>query len=90
MTPETPTSPKAIFAGLTTLLVSIVLAVLTAPGLADYLDALPAWLQFIVLAAIPPVVAFLGAYAKRDPLRDVGQIALDREGVGGPGLDGGA
>lgn len=85
MTPTTPTSPKAVWAGLGTLLASIVLAILTAPGLADYLAGIPAWVQFLVLAAIPPVVAFLSAYAKRDPLRDAGQVHLDTQAGAAPG-----
>lgn len=84
MIPTTPVSPKAVWGALVTLLVSIVLAILAAPGLLDYLDALPPFVQFIIMAAIPPVVSFLGAYAKRDPLRDAGAIAVDQGRVAAP------
>lgn len=73
---HTPISPKAIAAAAGTLLASVIIAVLTAPGLNGYLDGLPPIVQFLILSAIPPLVGFLSAYAKRDPLRDVGAQAI--------------
>lgn len=54
---------KVVIAALVTLLASVAFAVLNAV-LADssILGGLPGWLQFLILAAAPPVLAFLAGY----------------------------
>jgi hypothetical protein len=55
---------KVIAATGATLLASVAFAVLDALAHhTEILDALPEWLRFVVLAAIPPVLAFLAGYA---------------------------
>jgi hypothetical protein len=65
-----------------TLAVSLVLAVLTAlvndpDTLQRVLDAVPDWLRFILVAALPTLVTFLAGYAKRDRTRELGQAVQD-------------
>lgn len=59
------TEIKVIFAAVLTLLASVTLAILNAvnanPAL---LGGLPAWLQFLIITVVPPVLAFLGGYLK--------------------------
>jgi hypothetical protein len=55
-------SPKAAAAGAVGLLVGIAIAVLNAVQDANLLGDLAMPLQVILLAAIPPVLTFLGAY----------------------------
>jgi hypothetical protein len=55
---------KVVAATAATLLASIAFAVLDALAHhTEILDALPEWLRFVVLAAIPPVLTFLAGYA---------------------------
>lgn len=80
--PTSPTSPKVWAATLATLGMSLVVAVLTAVAsdpetLASILDAVPAWLRFIIVAALPTLVTFLAGYVKRDRTRELGQQALN-------------
>lgn len=80
--PTSPTSPKVWAATLATLGMSLVLAILTAvmsdpATLQQVLDAVPAWLRFIIVAALPTLVTFLAGYVKRDRTRELGQQALN-------------
>lgn len=80
--PTSPTSPKVWAATLATLGMSLVVAVLTAVAsdpetLASILDAVPGWLRFIIVAALPTLVTFLAGYVKRDRTRELGQQALN-------------
>lgn len=86
VTPATPpaskVSPKVWASTLAALALSLVVAILTAvvndpAALAAALDALPAWLRFIVVAALPTLVTFLAGYAKRDTTRELGQAVTD-------------
>jgi hypothetical protein len=55
---------KVIAATGATLLASVAFAVLDALAHhTEILDALPEWLRFVILAAIPPVLTFLAGYA---------------------------
>lgn len=78
----TPISPKTWYSGLGGLGAGVVLAVLayitTPDGSNAVLGGLPPSVSTLVLVALPPIVAFMAAYAKRDPLRDLGQDALNR------------
>ncbi|MDN5858959.1 MAG: hypothetical protein L0H84_10075 [Pseudonocardia sp.] len=68
---DTPAAPpdiveaKVAAAALLTMLASVAAAILNAvqdnPAL---LGALPPWLQFVLIAAIPPVLTFLAGYTK--------------------------
>ena len=65
MASENPVSPKAVYAGLVPLVVTIVLAVidwLTGSGL---LNTAPVWVGTLLAS----VAAFIGAYVKSDPRR---------------------
>lgn len=80
--PTSPTSPKVWAATLATLVLSMVVAILTAvvsdpATLASVLGAVPAWLRFIIVAALPTLVTFLAGYVKRDRTRELGQQALN-------------
>ena len=80
--PTSPTSPKVWAATLATLAVSLIVAVLTAvvndpATLQSILEAVPAWLRFIIVAALPTLVTFLAGYVKRDRTREIGQQALN-------------
>lgn len=55
-------SPKALASGVVGLLVGIAVAVLNAVQDANLLGGLPMTLQVLILAAIPPVLAFLASY----------------------------
>lgn len=71
-------SPKATYAALFSLLAGIGLALITAlatPEGVSILGGLGDTASFFILAALPPIAAFLGAYVKRDPLRDAGLAA---------------
>lgn len=75
MTPKTPISPKAIAGALGALVPGIILALLL--GLQSdptTIAGLPSWLQGLIVALLPAVIAYLAAYQKRDPLRDSGAI----------------
>ncbi len=70
VTPPVPAEDKArlievkvVVSALVTLLASVAFAVLNAV-LADnsILGGLPGWVQFVILAAAPPVLAFLAGY----------------------------
>jgi hypothetical protein len=55
---------KVVAATAATLLASVAFAVLDALAHhTEIFDALPEWLRFVVLAAIPPVLTFLAGYA---------------------------
>jgi hypothetical protein len=55
---------KVVAATAATLLASVAFAVLDALAHhTEILGALPEWLRFVVLAAIPPVLTFLAGYA---------------------------
>lgn len=80
--PTSPTSPKVLAATIGTLLASLVLAVLTSlvndpQALQAVQDALPAWLRFVIVAALPTLVTFVAGYVKRDRTREIGQQALN-------------
>ena len=55
---------KVVAATAATLLASVAFAVLDALAHhTEILDGLPDWARFVVLAAIPPILAFLAGYA---------------------------
>lgn len=55
---------KVVAATAATLLASVAFAVLDALAHhTEILDGLPDWARFVILAAIPPVLAFLAGYA---------------------------
>jgi hypothetical protein len=55
---------KVVAATAATLLASVAFAVLDALAHhTEIFDALPEWLRFVILAAIPPVLTFLAGYA---------------------------
>lgn len=66
MPANAPVEAKVKAATTGTLLVSLLLAVLnTAAADSTLLDPLPDWLQFIVVALIPPAVTLLAGYQAR-------------------------
>lgn len=55
---------KVTSATLTSLAAGVALAVLTAvQGDPTVIAGLPDWVQFVTIAALPPILAFLGGYA---------------------------
>ncbi|MEU0809506.1 holin [Streptomyces sp. NPDC005970] len=61
-----PTEAKVKAATTGTLLVSLVLAVLnTVAADESLLDPLPVWLQAVVIALVPPAVAFFAGWQAR-------------------------
>lgn len=80
--PPSKVSAKVWASTLGTLAVSLALAILTAlvndpATLQQVLDAVPAWLRFLLVAALPTLVTFLAGYAKRDRTRELGQAVQD-------------
>ena len=74
---RTKVSAKVWASTIGTLVVSLVLALLTAvvndpATLQQVLDAVPSWLRFILVAILPTLVTFLAGYAKRDKTRELG------------------
>lgn len=56
---------KVIVSSLITLFAGVVVGILNAVQAdSSILGSLPAWLQFVLLAALPPVLAFAAGYAK--------------------------
>ena len=55
---------KVVVASLLTLLCGVAYAVIDAVSHSPHiLDGLPEWSRFVILAAVPPVLTFLGGYA---------------------------
>lgn len=63
---------KVQAAALGTLLASVVLALLNAVAADNsVLSGLPAWLQFVIITTIPPVITYLSGYTKRSTTSNV-------------------
>lgn len=59
-------SAQAITSGIVSLAASMAIALLNAlPGNSALLGNLPGTVQFVLLAAIPPLITFLGTYAAK-------------------------
>jgi len=55
---------KVVVASLLTLVCGVAYAVIDAVSHSPHiLDGLPEWSRFVILAAVPPVLTFLGGYA---------------------------
>lgn len=81
--PPSTISPKVIASTAATLALSLLVAILTAvvndpATLATALNAVPDWLRFILVAALPTLVTFLAGYAKRDGTRELGTVVQDK------------
>jgi hypothetical protein len=80
--PPSKVSAKVWASTLATLAVSLLVAILTAvvndpATLQQVLNAVPSWLRFILVAALPTLVTFLAGYVKRDTTRELGQAVED-------------
>ncbi|MBL1100156.1 holin [Streptomyces coffeae] len=70
MAQSAPVEAKVKAATTATFLVSLVLAVLNSVAADEsLLDPLPGWLQVIVIALVPPGIAFLTGYQARHTSR---------------------
>lgn len=74
--PKSTVSPKVWAATVASLGAALLAAVITAV-LEDpsRLQFLPPWAQFLLVATLPTLAAFVGGYVKRDPIREVGVSA---------------
>jgi hypothetical protein len=62
------TEVKVIASSVTTLLMGCILAiVISVQDDPQIIQGLPVWLQFIIIAILPPVAAWLGGYLKSSP-----------------------
>lgn len=78
----TPISPKVILSTVGSLAAGIVLAILLAVQDGSIaLAGLPTWASAIITVILPPVITAITGYAKSDPLRDVGNAALNGEPI---------
>jgi hypothetical protein len=76
------TSPKAIASGLSGLVIGVLVAVLDAvQGNVELLGGLPEWVQVVLLAAIPAVIAYASAY-----VAPPGEVRERRSAAGPNGL----
>lgn len=68
---SSPVEAKVKTSTWSTLIASVLLANVNAvqesPGI---LDPLPGWVQFLIIATIPPVATFLSGYATHHTARD--------------------
>lgn len=77
--PPSKVSAKVWASTIGAFIASLALAVLTAllndpASLQQFLDAVPAWLRFIIVAALPTAITFVAGYVKRDTTREVGAM----------------
>lgn len=87
MTPKTPISPKAIAGAIGALVPGVILAVLlNLQDNPEVISGLPVWLQSLLVAVLPALIAYVAAYQKADPLRDAGAASMPVQPLG-EGLD---
>lgn len=84
---KTPISPKAIAGAIGALVPGVILAILLAvQNDPTTIANLPTWVQSLIVAVLPALVAYVAAYQKRDPLRDAGAGSMPVQPLG-EGLD---